>query len=494
MTSTDHQGFPGARGRREARFSGQDLRLKPSALILTVFCAGLALAQTVSAQPVKPQTELGQTVAAQRGMAQSETASVGLSADKTYLVDAAGAPLFMNGDTAWSLIAQLSREDAELYLENRRRKGYNVILVNLLEHKFASHAPANFYGEAPFTTAGDFATPNEAYFAHVDWVLREAASKGITVLLDAIYLGYDCGDEGWCAEVKAAPEASLRGFGRYLAARYRSFPNIIWVIGGDTDPVAQGVGDKVGAMAAAMHEGDSAHPYTAHNGSEQSAQDVWNGAAWLSINDIYSYTERTAKVRQQYERAAALPLFLIESAYENEHHTTPFTLRRTTYTNVLWGARLGHLFGNCPMWGFNAAPKFCSGDWRDELDSVGSRQLAYVGWLMESRRHYLMRPDYAHTAMTAGYGAWGDLATTSRAADGSSIIAYLPTNRTVTVDLSTLSGTIARAWWFDPRTAAATEIGEYSSDRAAEFTSPDWRDWVLVIDDASLALPAPGGR
>src|ERR1700733_3133215 len=46
--------------------------------------------------------------------------SVRLSESKTYLVDGSGKPFFINGDAAWSLIAQISREDAEVYLENRR--------------------------------------------------------------------------------------------------------------------------------------------------------------------------------------------------------------------------------------------------------------------------------------------------------------------------------------------------------------------------------------
>ena len=54
-----------------------------------------------------------------------------------YLVDAAGRPFLIHGDTAWSLIAQLTREDVELYLDDRRARGFNTILVNLIESRFA---------------------------------------------------------------------------------------------------------------------------------------------------------------------------------------------------------------------------------------------------------------------------------------------------------------------------------------------------------------------
>ncbi len=95
-----------------------------------------------------------------------------------YLVDAAGRPFLIQGDAAWSLIAQLTREDVDLYLDDRRARGFNTILVSLIEAKFATNAPANAYGEPPFLTPGDYGTPNEAYFRHADWVLRARGGEG----------------------------------------------------------------------------------------------------------------------------------------------------------------------------------------------------------------------------------------------------------------------------------------------------------------------------
>ncbi|MBK8884145.1 MAG: DUF4038 domain-containing protein [Bacteroidales bacterium] len=39
-----------------------------------------------------------------------------------YLADSRGKPFFWSGDAAWSLIAQPSLKDADLYLENRKGK------------------------------------------------------------------------------------------------------------------------------------------------------------------------------------------------------------------------------------------------------------------------------------------------------------------------------------------------------------------------------------
>jgi polysaccharide pyruvyl transferase WcaK-like protein len=58
-----------------------------------------------------------------------------VSANGHYLEDAGGKPFLLHGDTAWSLIVQLTKEETEEYLENRRQKGVNSIIVNLIEAK-----------------------------------------------------------------------------------------------------------------------------------------------------------------------------------------------------------------------------------------------------------------------------------------------------------------------------------------------------------------------
>ncbi len=144
------------------------------------------------------------------------------------------------------MLVQLTKEETEQYLRNRHRKGFKSIIVNLTEHFYCDNPPLNRYGEAPFTTAGDYATPNPAYFAHVDWVLRKAAEYGIQVFLAPSYLGYEGQWTGWYQEMVANGDVKLRQFGRYLGQRYKDFDNIIWLHGGDYNPPDR---DLVNAIA-----------------------------------------------------------------------------------------------------------------------------------------------------------------------------------------------------------------------------------------------------
>ncbi|HEX7072360.1 MAG TPA: glycoside hydrolase family 140 protein [Rhodothermales bacterium] len=422
--------------------------------------------------------------------------SIALSSDGTYLVDQSGAPVFINGDTAWSLMAQPTNAQVQAYLDDRQEKGYNVIIVSLIEALFADNAPANVLGDRPFTGA-PFATPNEAYFARADWIIEQAAARGISLLLAPAYLGYACGGEGWCRRIQEASFETMHSYGRFLGNRYKDHPNIIWLIGGDTDPFMYNVDEKLEEMVAGIKEFDPDHLMTAHTGPETSAQEIWGSRAWLDLNTVYTYSGRTyEQTAVEYRRENALPLFLLETAYENEHGSTPLSLRASAYHSVLWGARLGHFFGNCPIWPFGTsmAAKFCEGtDWVAQLDSAGSTTVAYIGNLMRSRRHWLMRPDHEDTVMTRGHGRGSTRAVTARASDGSSVIAYIPTRRRVTMDMTEVAGSTAQVWWWNPRTNVATSVGAFPTTGSQTFTPPDNNDWVLVIDDASQNFSPPGG-
>ena len=68
-----------------------------------------------------------------------------ISPDHRHVVDRTGKPFLIHGDMPWSLISALTEKEAERYLQNRRSKGFNSIVVNLIEHKF--RGPVNRYGE-----------------------------------------------------------------------------------------------------------------------------------------------------------------------------------------------------------------------------------------------------------------------------------------------------------------------------------------------------------
>jgi hypothetical protein len=411
-----------------------------------------------------------------------------------YLIDRNNQPFFWSGEAAWSLVAQLSKQDVDFYLDNRKEKGFTIIMVNLIEHKFCSAAPANFYGESPFADK-PFVSPNEKYFAHADYVIKSAAQRNIVVLLAPLYLGYGCKDEGWCDEVKAASLSDLRSWGEYVGKRYKNFSNIIWLIGGDTDPSQ--VKDKVLEMVKGIRDRDTIHLFSAHNQPETMAITPWPNESWLSINNVYSYDSILYRhYKAAYTQTPVMAYYQIESAYENEHQSTPLQLRSQAYWAVLSGA-MGHIFGNCPIWHFGSFKTWCDRtDWKSEMNNNGSVSMDYLQRLFRSRSWQTLIPDFDHHIITSGYGTWGlkDYVTTAITSDRSTVIAYMPSSRMVTVDMGKISGKEAKCWWYDPSGGISTFIGTYNNSEFHNFTPDSEGDWVLIIDDASRKLPAPGSQ
>ena len=418
--------------------------------------------------------------------------ALAVSGNRRCLVDAGNKPFLLQGDAAWSLFVTLNKADAGAYLRDRREKGFNAILVNLIEHKFCKNPPRNAAGEAPFATAGDFSTLNERYFAHADWIIQEAGKNGIYVLLAPIYLGYKGTDEGWIEELLALSPQKCLEYGRYLGRQYKDFDNIIWVMGGDRNP--ETALERVDLIALGIKEYDSRHLFTAHCAPENEAADQYGGGGWLSFNTVYTYQLIHPSLYHAYSRKPPEPFILIESSYEGEHNSSEEQIRRQAYWTILCGG-FGHVFGNNPIWHFDGPGLFPVREtWREAMDLPGSASMMHWGRLFRSRKWHELVPDQKHEIVTKGLGEFMglDCLAAARTTDGSTVIAYLPTSRAITVDMTKISGSQARAWWFDPRSGEASDAGAFATQGLREFSPPGAGDWVLVLDDPSKRLPKPG--
>ena len=95
-----------------------------------------------------------------------------------YLEYSDGTPFLYMGDTAWELISRLNDKETELYLENRREKGFTVIQTVILDELDDMDVSSN--GE-PKLIDGNIDKPAPGYFTHVDKVISLAAAKGLHI-------------------------------------------------------------------------------------------------------------------------------------------------------------------------------------------------------------------------------------------------------------------------------------------------------------------------
>jgi uncharacterized membrane protein YgcG len=415
-----------------------------------------------------------------------------ISANGNYLEDQNGVPFLIVGEAAWTVAAQLNPSDVIKYLDDRRAKGFTAIIVNAIEHEFSSNPPYNYAGQHPFSNGNfDWSVRNENYWSHVDYILNEAKNRDILVFFCPAYLGVNCGSQGWCSEIVAQTNAAMTNYGEWLGNRYANRGNIVWVHGGDANANSfAGAYSRVAAIASGIKSKDSNHLHTAHSAPERSAADDYAGL--IDLNTTYSYSDPQGEIQRDYQRVSALPFSYIEGAYENEHASTAIDWQRQALTAYLGGALLGHFFGNCPIWHFGGDPNYCGlSDWKAQLESAGSKSMANIGKLMQSREWWKLEPDYSAQIVISGKGNGISYKAAASASDGRTVMVWFPDVSNATIDMSQINGAQAKVWWWNSNDNTSTLIGVYATTGTQEFT-PAIGGMVLVIDLDNARFCDPG--
>jgi hypothetical protein len=438
-----------------------------------------------------------------------------VSENKHFLEFDDGTPFFYLGDTGWELFHRLNKEDTEKYLENRRSKGFTVIQAVVLAELDGLNTP-NAEGNKPLINNNPL-TPNEKYFEHVDWVIKKVAEKGIFIGLLPTW--GDKWNRKWGTGPQVFNPQNAKAYGKFLGQRYKTYPNIIWILGGDRPIELEFHRQIIVAMAEGLSEGDggthliSFHPTGGTGSSQYLHNEPWldfnmrqNGHG-LSFNDRYSMTS------DDYRLEPTKPVIDAEPIYEDHPinfnpdangHSTAADVRRPLYWDLFGGA-FGHTYGHHSVWQMWIPSRDPVNrpliPWYEAVDQPGAGQMMYGRLLMESRPYLTRIPDNSVivpdkiTSAVPGNGSYRYVAT--RDQDGSYAMIYVPVGRKFTVRMDAIKGKEVLAWWFNPRNGEAKEIGKFSNTGTQTFNTPtpgENLDWILVLDDASKKYPAPGTK
>lgn len=405
-----------------------------------------------------------------------------------HLLDENGDPVLLVGDAGWSAIAQLSTSEMDTYLEDRASRGFNAVLVNLIEHHFADNPPNNYYDDPPFTGAV-FTTPNEAYFTIADHFISKASSLGIYVLLAPVYLGFEGTEEGWDSEIAAASVSDMQAWGEYVGNRYKNYNNIIWVIGGDQNVANYMI--KLNAFVTGLQNYDTRHTVmTVHNGPGNLGSYETGNPSWLTLESIYVHNaDVTTEAQTAYAETPTRPFIHIEGTYESGGDEV--VMRSQMYWTILGGG-VGHVFGNANLWFFPSG-------WQNQLDTPGAAGMTHLGSLFNSIPWDTLVPDSSHTLITSGYGTIGSSNYLGAAINSTGTLAviYMPSNRTMIMDMSQFSGTVV-ARWYDPTDGSykddtaspLSNSGTHKFSRSSTNASGD-HDWMLLLQASSTVDTIP---
>jgi hypothetical protein len=480
------------------------------------------------------------------------TRPIQVSADGRFFIQPDGKPFFMLGDWAWELFKNPNRAEVEHYLQDRSRKGFNVIFAPIPGY-FGDLTRPNVNGDLPFI-ANDPLRPNPRYFEDVDWIVKRAAHYGLRMGLLPSWGKLVTG--GFAGQSPIVIDAgNARQYGNWLAARYRH-QGVLWVLGGDTNPLwpKKITRDQLGndngntkadstivdyrpvydALAAGLEEGSDEPAFIAYHPTGGS----WPGTPhprtslyfadrpWLDMNAIQSghhlIPEPVAQkikmdfiwkaplsyqpITDEYNSTPARPIVDLEPRIEDlainldieNGYWKPFDMRTAAYQALFAGAA-GHAYANESLGLFyDPARGRLEGlemrPWQEAISSPGSSQMQHAKALLLSRPYFTRIPDQSVIVGNAGEGEPHIAATRDK--NGSFAMIYLPHGQKVTADLSKLSGTHAVAWWYNTTTGAATRIpGEFPTSSTQRFSPPTSGadvDWVLVLDDKSRGFKAPG--
>ncbi len=415
--------------------------------------------------------------------------SVGPS--RRYFLDQYGKPILIKGDSPWALMTKLSPSQADLWFTDREQQGFNAAIISLIGAT-ANGGPnadgSTFDGLRPFVN-GDVLEWQEPYWRRVTSYLRMAAEHGITVMLYPI--------DGWTIGNAFAPKsyAQCHEYGRKVAERFRDLPNIVWMSGGDymsvteDPPAGSDVDHCIDAMMRGIRATGDGRPFSMQLlGDKSISTDNPYWAKKVDWNFVYTYYPTYRAVLEAYDRHPRIPAVLGEANYENENNqpeslpTTDQTLRR----QVLWALTSGAAgeFVGSQDWKFDPG-------WEGRLSTPALTQIVRLRALVSRLPWWRLGPDREHTLVTSGRGTQvttdepmdvldSDYATAAKTPNGRVALIYVPTHRTISVNLAALAAD-TRAVWVDPTSGQRRPV-----PTSPTFTTPGTNaggdtDWILLL-------------
>lgn len=413
-----------------------------------------------------------------------------VSSDGRYLEDSTDKPFYFVGDTHWPLFWHYSLEDAERIIDDRAEKGFTSLLVSVAP--FEDHR--NTEGRRAFVDRRTL-KPDEAYFEHADAVLDYVASKGMAAYAVVLWWG------NFHREVNAE---AVESYGRWLGERWKDRDNLIWVLGGDK-PRPAGDRMRFRALARGFRDGGakqimSWHPFggVPWLSSGHSSSEYLNTEDWLDFSSVQAHAfggRMASRVLQDYQRSPARPTVLIEQWYFGTKlrdpgpgypvHQPGVRVRQGHYQARIGGGSFGEGYGAWPFWYHSSSRT----EWSEALEAqpIAVQIGMHMPRFFEALPWWTLRPDREGMILKRGAGrSWSwDRAVAAGNPERSVAVVYIPSRRSVDVDLGWFARPV-EARWYDPTDGSYSSAGSHQNRSIRTFETPARNadgdgDFVLVL-------------
>jgi Protein of unknown function (DUF4038)/Putative collagen-binding domain of a collagenase len=429
-----------------------------------------------------------------------------ISANKRYFQTGDGKPFFWLGDTGWLLFIKCKREEAIQYLNDRKAKGFNVVQAMLIHD---IDLGVNVYGDSSIHNK-DVSQPvikdehvvddlQYTYWDHVDFIIDEAAKRGIYMALVPV----------WGGNIKRVSVDQAKTYAAFLAGRYKNKSNIIWLNGGDIK--GADALEKWNAIGNTIWSVDKKHLITFHPRGRNSSSAWFHNEQWLHFNMFQSghrsYAQDTAAnetlhygednwkyVMDDYKLKPVKPTFDGEPSYEdipyglhkaNEPYWQDYEIRRYAYWSVFAGG-CGFTYGHNAVMQFytpgDAGTSFFPKQkWQEGLLAPGAAQMQHLKKLLLSKSYFDRIPAQE---LVADDGERYDKIMATKGKNYA--LLYVYNGRDFKVAFHKLQFKPAKASWFSPATGKTEPVKNYSGKAVHRFNPPgekaNGNDWVLILE------------
>lgn len=478
-----------------------------------------------------------------------------------YLVRPDGTPYLLCADTTWAIEVNIPLSSISAYISTLVSQGFNAISLETIEHHYTTIKPPKERGGLlPFTqrmdgtsytgspngttgaagTQGQFGSDNysninnqapdctfvnNAYWLAVEQILDAALASNIAVLVWPGYLGFHANDEGWLNEMVVwdavtgaggftglsfanAAKSKMWNYGAWLADRWKRYPHIVWVMGGDYGSGSQTLDTQqmsaVNNLMAGLKSvaGQQSLLFTAHWDRPALSTDTVLAAGSFDMNGCYADEAVAELARRGYATSPAKPTIGLEYFYEDDLFGGSAPFRKYVYWQFLGGIA-GGFYGHEQLWRFDDGTP--GTDWTTLLATTARLDAVRQFALWRSLPWHRLKPSGLGgmaALITAGGGTASpqstDYVAAAAASEGDLLLAYVPPAHTgsITVAMTVMAGT-CRARWFDPTNSSFTATGMIANTGTHAFTPPANNnagdtDFLLVLDVPAAAITGAG--
>lgn len=451
------------------------------------------------------------------------------------LEDEYGRPIILLAETAWGLVNTLSREEVDMYLNVRRFQRFNAVTFVCLNPPNSS----NYYGikafyevngkadvTRPLITNGNNPadTSQYDYWDHLDYVLEKIYSLGMYAIIlpnwgTAVTSSRGIpGKDGYLINKNNAYQ-----YAYWLSNRYKTYSNIIWMLGGDVSAVygeydfreifrlmAEGLADgKIGKYSP---DGiaDYSNILISYHPEKLALQssDWFHNDEWLSFNSIQNWPELLMPcIQNDLNLRPPKPTWVFEGRYEGYHRYNyspdqwgDWQVRQQVWQTIFSGA-MGFTYGHEMVFGFGKD----GSNWKSFLHSKGAQSITHFAKFI----NYIdpcnvLNISSDNLLIDGNDGFAGRLASCkivcSRNLNGGFAMFYSASGRSITLKLRNLKcDAPVNAWLYNPRTGNWYADGEETPHARVHISNiktgddvPDMtfdfpgepsfgNDWVLVL-------------